>query len=70
MNAPESDAFVTTRWTQVLAARGGSESARVALGELCGAYYRPVLAFLRRTGTGGAGLSAGKGGSGPIFSGR
>ncbi len=52
MNAPESDAFVTTRWTQVLAARGGSESARVALGELCGAYYRPVLAFLRRTGTG------------------
>ncbi len=52
MNAPDSHAFVTTRWTQVLAARGGSEPARAALSELCGTYYRPVLAFLRRTGTG------------------
>jgi RNA polymerase sigma-70 factor (ECF subfamily) len=52
MNPPDPNAFVTTRWTHVLAARGSSESARVALGELCGTYYRPVLAFLRRTGTG------------------
>ena len=45
-------AFLTTRWTRVLAARGDSESARAALGELCAAYYRPVVAFLERTGCG------------------
>jgi RNA polymerase sigma-70 factor (ECF subfamily) len=42
--------FVTTQWTQVLAARGQSESARDALQVLCGAYYGPVIEFLRRTG--------------------
>ena len=36
----------------MLAARGDSEAARVALSELCSAYYGPVLAFLRHTGTG------------------
>ena len=43
-------AFVTTQWTQVLAARGDSPEAQVALGDLCAAYYAPVLAFLRRSG--------------------
>lgn len=43
-------AFCTTQWTQVLAARGNSEPARAALADLCGAYYEPVIAFLRRTG--------------------
>lgn len=52
MNSAASATFVTTRWTQVLAARGESDSARVALSELCAAYYGPVLAFLRHTGTG------------------
>jgi len=33
-----------------LAARGDSPEAQAALGELCTAYYAPVLAFLRRSG--------------------
>jgi len=36
----------------VLAARGGSETARLALSELCAAYYGPVVAWLSRTGCG------------------
>ena len=39
--------FATTQWTRVLAARGESPDARAALSELCEAYYRPVLAFIR-----------------------
>jgi RNA polymerase sigma-70 factor (ECF subfamily) len=42
--------FVTTRWTQVIAARGDSAEARQALSDLCAAYYGPVVAFLRREG--------------------
>lgn len=42
--------FVTTQWTQVLAARGQSDTARDALQVLCGVYYGPVIEFLRRTG--------------------
>jgi len=42
--------FGATRWTLVLQARGDSETSRVALSELCEAYYLPVLAFLRREG--------------------
>ncbi|MBX3746663.1 MAG: sigma-70 family RNA polymerase sigma factor [Verrucomicrobiae bacterium] len=42
--------FATTRWTQVLRARGKSDEARVALGELCQAYWEPVFQFIRRTG--------------------
>jgi RNA polymerase sigma factor (sigma-70 family) len=41
-------AFVTTRWTQVLAARGESPEARVALADLCQAYWLPVYRFIRR----------------------
>jgi RNA polymerase sigma factor (sigma-70 family) len=41
-------AFVTTQWTRVLQARGDSAEAKVALSELCAAYYAPVFAFVRR----------------------
>jgi RNA polymerase sigma factor (sigma-70 family) len=40
-------AFVTTQWTRVLQARGETAEASVALGELCEAYYQPVLTFIR-----------------------
>lgn len=50
MNSTAAAPFVTTRWTQVLAARGSSESARAALSELCSAYYGPVVAFLEHIG--------------------
>ncbi|HVV02041.1 MAG TPA: sigma-70 family RNA polymerase sigma factor [Verrucomicrobiae bacterium] len=43
-----SDAFLTTHWTRVLEARGDSPDAKIALGELCEAYYPPVFAFIRR----------------------
>jgi RNA polymerase sigma-70 factor (ECF subfamily) len=42
-------AFVTTRWTRVLEARGDSTEAKAALSDLCAAYYAPVLAFIRRS---------------------
>lgn len=41
-------AFVTTRWTLVLRARGESPEAQAALGELCAAYWQPVFQFIRR----------------------
>jgi RNA polymerase sigma-70 factor (ECF subfamily) len=54
MTPPETTrapaAFVTTQWTRVLEARGDSPEAQAALGELCAAYYAPVLAFIRRGG--------------------
>jgi RNA polymerase sigma factor (sigma-70 family) len=58
MSAPSPDsaaagaAFVTTRWTQVLNARGKSDGARAALGQLCEAYWLPVFRFLRRSNYG------------------
>lgn len=43
--------FLTTRWSMVAdAARGESESSRVALEELCTAYWFPLYAFARRNG--------------------
>jgi RNA polymerase sigma factor (sigma-70 family) len=45
-----SHVFAPTRWTLVLRARGESPEAKVALSELCEAYYQPVLRFLRREG--------------------
>ncbi len=45
-----SRAFAPTRWTLILRARGETPEARVALSELCEAYYQPVLRFLRREG--------------------
>ncbi|MEM7384567.1 MAG: sigma-70 family RNA polymerase sigma factor [Verrucomicrobiota bacterium] len=46
----DRDAFLTTCWTEVLAAKGNSKEARVALGEMCDGYYAPVVAFLRSEG--------------------
>ena len=45
-----STPFAPTRWTLILRARGETPEARSALGELCEAYYQPVLRFLRREG--------------------
>ncbi len=45
---PPPAAFVTTQWTRVLEARGDSPEAKVALSDLCAAYYAPVFAFIRR----------------------
>lgn len=42
--------FNPTCWTLVLNARGDSAEAKVALSDLCAAYYQPVIAFLRREG--------------------
>ena len=41
--------FQTTHWTQVVAARGDSPEARLALRELCETYYEPVAMFIRRS---------------------
>jgi RNA polymerase sigma-70 factor (ECF subfamily) len=45
-----SQGFLETRWTLVARSRGQGEEARLALRELCEAYYGPVVAFLRKTG--------------------
>ena len=45
-----SDPFFTTQWTRVIAAKGETEDARMALGELCESYYDPVVGFLRGEG--------------------
>jgi RNA polymerase sigma factor (sigma-70 family) len=43
--------FATTRWTVVLAAGSGSSpDAEQALEELCGAYWYPLYAYVRRQG--------------------
>lgn len=42
--------FDTTRWSMVLHARDGGDSARSALEELCRTYRPPVLAYVRRRG--------------------
>src|SRR5436190_395474 len=47
--APARPTFVTTRWTQVLSARGESAEGRAALGQLCEAYWMPVFRFIRRS---------------------
>ncbi len=43
-------AFLTTRWSLVLAARDEGGAAADALGELCRRYRQPVLAYLRASG--------------------
>lgn len=43
--------FMTTRWSVVLAARGGTAvDSRAALEALCRAYWYPLYAFVRRQG--------------------
>jgi RNA polymerase sigma factor (sigma-70 family) len=49
-STPGPAAFAPTRWTLILRARGQSPAAQAALGELCEAYYAPVLAFIRSAG--------------------
>jgi len=49
-NPAGPEGFATTHWTRVLAARGDSSDAQAALGDLCAAYYPPVVAFLRGCG--------------------
>lgn len=49
MKTPDPS-FHPTRWTLVLRASGRGEEARAALADLCGAYYAPAVAFLRREG--------------------
>jgi DNA-directed RNA polymerase specialized sigma24 family protein len=46
---PQDERFLTTRWTQVIAARAESPAAREALSNLCAAYYAPVHAYIGRT---------------------
>ncbi len=48
MTDRDAIAFQTTRWTQVIAARGSSPEARQAVAELCETYYAPVAAFVER----------------------
>jgi RNA polymerase sigma-70 factor (ECF subfamily) len=43
-------AFVTTRWSQVLAVGGGDGPARAALAWLCERYWDPLHAHVRRCG--------------------
>ena len=45
----DDDAFFTTRWTRVARSQGDSESAKLALSELCEIYYGPVEAFIHAT---------------------
>ena len=45
-----SSRFPVTRWTMVAAAQGNDGQARRALNELCGLYWPPVYAFVRRKG--------------------
>lgn len=49
---PSGD-FAATRWSLVLRARAGEESAaRAALSDLCRMYWYPLYAFARRSGCG------------------
>jgi RNA polymerase sigma-70 factor (ECF subfamily) len=49
MTPSSPDQFLTTRWTQVLAAQGASTDAGTALADLCAAYYGPVHSYIART---------------------
>ena len=44
--------FPPTRWTRVVAANGDGAEAERALNELCGMYWYPLYAFVRRKGKG------------------
>lgn len=51
MDSPPPKAhFAATRWSLVWRARGEAPEARVALGELCEAYWQPVFRFLHADG--------------------
>lgn len=44
--------FQTTRWSLVFRVGGGGETSRLALAELCQAYWSPVHGFFRRAARG------------------
>jgi len=46
--------FMTTRWSLVMATRGGSDASRRALDELCATYWFPLYVHARRSGLGEA----------------
>src|SRR2546421_4954357 len=48
--AGRSAVFVTTHWSVVLTAGGGTTRARDALGRLCQTYWYPLYAYVRRRG--------------------
>lgn len=51
LNSPRGGRFATTRWSVVAAAQGpASPQAREALAVLCGTYWYPLYAFIRRQG--------------------
>jgi len=47
---PEPSAFLTTRWSLIVAARGTDAWAARALDDLCRAYWYPLYAYVRRSG--------------------
>lgn len=47
---PGAAEFPTTHWTLVTRVRHGGEVRQAALEELCGLYWYPIYAFLRRRG--------------------
>jgi RNA polymerase sigma-70 factor (ECF subfamily) len=50
-NLAMSPQFASTHWSIVLAAKdGGSDHARAALASLCATYWRPLYAYVRRSG--------------------
>jgi RNA polymerase sigma-70 factor (ECF subfamily) len=42
--------FATTRWTLIVAAQQPAAEARAALADLCGVYWYPLYAYIRRRG--------------------
>ena len=52
----------TTQWSQVLAARDGSDTeARAALEALCQTYWQPLYAYIRHQGSDPARAQPGSG---------
>ncbi len=47
-----SDGFRTTRWSVIARAKTPGDGGRIAVEELCRAYWRPLYAFARRRGHG------------------
>jgi RNA polymerase sigma-70 factor (ECF subfamily) len=45
-----ASSFPVTRWTVIVSAQGRGAEAELALNDLCGLYWQPVYAFLRRKG--------------------
>lgn len=45
-----SSEFHTTHWTLVQQARGDDTASKLALSDLCSAYYAPVVSFIVRSG--------------------